>query len=98
MCFTHLRQSACVNPAHLIHGTKGDNIQQSYDRGRRPHINVGYLNSGSGNGMSKLTEVEVIEIKKLVLSLDDVTVANMYGVSVSTIYRIRLGYSWKHIA
>lgn len=55
-------------------------------------------NQGSSNGSAKLTEADVIQIKRR-LSYGDktVSIANDYGVSKSTVGFIKQGVTWKHI-
>ena len=50
----HVR--SCVNPAHLTFGSMADNIRDRDEAGRQA--------KGVGHGMSKLTEEQVIEIRR----------------------------------
>lgn len=83
----------CVNPAHLIVGTYGDNAKDAYDKGRKlPPLNP---MPGEKHPMAKLTEVEVFEIKNMLankVSISDL--ARKYGVSLTTICDIKNGRSW----
>lgn len=54
-------------------------------------------NRGSKNGMSKLTENEVIEIRKLNGSMNQRDIANKFNVSQSAIYNILARKTWKHV-
>lgn len=50
---------------------------------------------GSSHGMARLTEPEVIEIRRS--NEDRVSLAAKYGISASMVWRIRRRLSWKHI-
>ncbi len=53
---------------------------------------------GSKNGVAKLTEEQVAEIRKAPIKRGTATMfAGMYGVSVSLITRIIKGHAWKHV-
>ena len=80
----------CVNPDHLYVGTQSNNMKDMWNRERRPR------NTGEANGLSKLTEKQVREIK----GMNHVTAVNlgrMYNVSEHTISAIRTGRSWSHV-
>lgn len=56
------------------------------------------LSTGSGNGNAKLTEVDVIIIKKLLLeSGDPKIIGDKYKVNPNTIRAIGSGRLWKHV-
>lgn len=79
---------SCVNPDHLFAGTPADNIADRDRKGRGP--------TGERCGLSKLTEKQVRKI----LATPDVTCKELgrrYGVSHTTISRIRNGRRWKHL-
>lgn len=52
---------------------------------------------GSNNPCAKLNEEQVKEIKKLLRSKSCQEIARMFGVALSTIKSIRLGYRWVHV-
>ncbi len=52
---------------------------------------------GERNANAKLTEQEVVEIKRLFPTHQNMAIAQMYGVSRDTIYHIRIGRLWKHV-
>lgn len=85
---------ACVNPDHLYIGTAQENVDDAmeigaWDDNRR---------RGSEVATSKLTEDEVIEIKKRCLSGEtQKAVASDYGVDHSTVNKIMVGKQWQHI-
>lgn len=80
---------ACCNPNHLLIGTQIDNIQDRQDRGR--HVAC----HGTKSGMSKLSESQVLAIRK-----DDrfqKVIADDYGIGQSTVSSIKTRQTWKHI-
>jgi group I intron endonuclease len=53
---------------------------------------------GSENGFSKLTESQVIEIKKMLnLGVSVTEIAKMFSMSVPTISAIKVGRNWAHV-
>jgi DNA-binding XRE family transcriptional regulator len=68
----------CVNPRHLFLGTQTDNLQDSISKNRWTN--------------SLLTKEEVIEIFKS--SKTQKELAEIYGVSASTINNIKQQYRW----
>lgn len=81
---------ACVNPSHVYEGTPKTNQQ---DR-----IKAGNGNEGSKHPLSKLTEANVREIRKLISNgLGLTAVAAKFGVAPSTICHITHGRTWGHI-
>jgi hypothetical protein len=88
-------RTQCVNPNHLYLGTQADNIRDMDERGRRitaPHF-------GSKNPMSKLTEAQVLEIRKLLETSTEPyeEIGKRYGVCAATIHHIDKRKSWTHI-
>lgn len=84
----------CTNPKHLFLGTNLDNIADKVSKGRQrnaPKI-------GEDNHYAKLTEVDVLEIRRLLaagaLGKD---LAAQFDVDTTTISSIRNADSWKHI-
>lgn len=78
---------ACCNPNHLEVGTNADNMADMVARGRSL--------KGPENPKSKLSEADVLKIR------DDPRmpreIADEYGVSGSTISRIKRGADWQHL-
>lgn len=82
----------CVNPAHLSVGTDADNVADMDAKGRRTILR------GSANGMSALTETDVLRIRSLPQEYGSgVRLAREYGVHPTLISAVRLGKAWKHV-
>lgn len=87
----------CTNPAHLWLGTHKQNNDDKIAKGRAryspPPIKI-----GSENSSSKLKEEQVQEIKRL---LDEghssYGIAKEFGVSKTTILRIKNGVNWSQV-
>jgi hypothetical protein len=77
----------CVNPEHLILGTRKDNAQDAVVRGR--------VARGERSGLAVLTDEVVRQIRESVGSSR--AVAQRFGVSKSTINRVRCGSHWSHV-
>jgi len=89
----HCDNRKCVNPDHLFLGTQYDNMQDMIEKGRkRPTY-------GSGHGMSKLTEEQVIEIRSRMRCGGDLqkNLAVEFGISKQLISCIVLRTRWTHI-
>jgi hypothetical protein len=80
----HCDNPGCVNPDHLFVGTSKDNAQDALQKGRA------YV--GEKNGRSKLTKENIIEI--LSSELNGVQLAQKFGVTRSTINRVRRREAW----
>ncbi|SOR54315.1 Phage protein [Yersinia phage fPS-10] len=83
----------CFKIEHLELGTAKDNNDDKMKRGR------GVFPKGEHHGMSKLTESDVIEIKKLLASgiHSQTAIAKSYSVNQSHISGIKTGRFWSHI-
>lgn len=81
----------CVNPNHLIPGTRGDNNRDSVERNRKP--------VGEAAHKSKLTTDQVLNIRQLHTShsLNQRELAEAFGVSIGTINDLLLRRTWKHL-
>lgn len=78
----------CVNPAHLWVGTHQENMDDSAAKGRKGREN---------NPNSKLTEVDIREIRDLCLSglFSGPEIGQWYGVTGTMIGYIKRGNHWK---
>lgn len=80
---------SCVNPDHLSIGTQADNVRDMHIKGRAAS------RTGSLNGASKLTEADVMQIRSS--HEGNTSLGRQYGVSKTTIMRVRKGLSWAHV-
>lgn len=96
----------CVNPDHLFLGDAKANSDDMIKKGRRYQVRGDECMArrfpekvtGSNNGMAKLNESQVREIKRRIL--DDhlqIRIAEDYKVSEAAIYAIKIGRNWSHI-
>lgn len=80
---------SCVNPHHLFLGTAAINNNDCIVKGRR------ILPKGILNPKTKLTEVQVLEIKISPLTATELT--KLYPVSRQQISDIKHGKKWSHL-
>lgn len=81
----------CVNPSHLFLGTNDDNIADKVDKGRQER--------GSGHHRAKLTENQVIEIRRRYAlgNISHSQLAAEYGVCRMAVTDIISRRNWAHI-
>jgi hypothetical protein len=85
----------CVNPKHLLLGTHAENMRDMVERGRSPKGGF----PGEANGQAKLTEADVIEIRRLLQTkMRRYKIAERFNVAPSNITLIAQGKSWAHAA
>ena len=80
----------CVNPNHLFVGTHLDNHRDMTAKGRGVYLH------GSAHPKAKLTEKDVIEIRRDKPPLKDIV--NRFGISMKQACDVRLGRYWQHIS
>ena len=80
---------SCVNPDHLFLGTQADNNFDRDRKGRHKPL------CGNANGNAKLTEDQVLEIRKSRES--SLKLAKIYPVDSAVIRKIRRREIWGHI-
>ena len=80
----------CVNPQHIYLGTQKDNCR---DRGSA------YIGRGGGHPASKLSDTQVMAIKRHLVdgTMSQAAMARHYGVRRSTITAIKTGQNWSHV-
>ena len=84
----------CVNIDHLILGTIQDNISDREARGRTsraPRTN------GEINGMSKISENDVLKIRSLRNKLPQTKIAKLFGISQTHVSGIQRNVYWAHL-
>ncbi len=79
----------CVNPNHLFLGTYLDNFEDMKNKKRSA--------CGIKNFKAKLTEKEVLQIRRLHRKLNIKELIDIYEVDESTIRRVIKRETWKHI-
>ena len=85
---------ACCNPRHLFLGTQLLNIQDRHQKGR----SRGASHKGETNPISKLTELDVSQIRALASNgIPQRTVSRKFNVSEATVSMIVNRKKWKHI-
>src|SRR5665213_2698031 len=82
---------ACVNPKHLLQTTHKRNAEQREEVGRGNHVR------GSRVGSAKLTEENVLFIKRN-LDMPNSVLAEMFGLlNQGTVWNIKNEVTWKHV-
>lgn len=81
----------CFNPAHLRWGSHDENMAEMVARGRAAE--------GEAHGGSKLSEVEVLEIRRLAEEgeLTQRAIGELYGVGRSLVSMIHIRKRWAHL-
>jgi len=92
----HCDNPGCVNPRHLFLGSLADNNadRDSKGRGRWVKVPAHVKARGSRHGSAKLSEAIIPLI--LADTRAQRTIAADYGVSQSTVLRIKNGRMWRH--
>lgn len=89
----HCDNTLCVRPDHLWLGTHTDNMRDMFSKGRR--INP----QGEKNGLAKLTETDVIEIRKryAIGGISLKALALEFEVNTALVHRIVHRQIWKSV-
>jgi hypothetical protein len=85
----HICRSKCVNPDHLEQKSHSENNGDD-------KIRDGTDNSGEKNGLSKLTNAQVLDIRSRTNQTQQ-SIADDFGVSLTTINNILKRNTWTHI-
>jgi hypothetical protein len=98
---------SCFNPEHLEEGTHRENMNDMVIAGRQARGNIlanrlrGVVHEGGrgeGNGRAKLTNEQVLDIRRLSAStMTQREIATQYGVSKTAIRGILTRTTWKNI-
>ncbi len=86
-------QRRCIEPSHLILGTRTENMQDMYAKRRDHHA------AGSAHGLSKLTPEIADEIRRRYKPYDrkhgSTAMARKFGVTQSTVHCVIRGVTWR---
>ena len=83
---------ACINIAHLSHGTQADNIADMVSKGRRVTL------TGTKQSQAKLTEKDIPVIRELLnLGVTVVKIAKKFNVSEGAIHNVKHRRRWTHV-
>ena len=89
----HCDNRLCVNPNHLFTGTNLDNIKDRVEKGRSGANGL----YGETHGKAKLTDHDVVEIRRLYPDVQQVHLAERYGITQGQISAIIRRASWRHL-
>lgn len=89
----------CVNPAHLRVGTHAENMAEKVARNRQGKGDD-VASPGWANPRAKLTELDVLEIRRVyAVGGGDVvqSLVDLFGVTRQIIWRVATGRSWSYL-
>jgi len=81
----------CVRPDHLFLGTHTENMQDAARKGR-----LGA--EGARNSQAKLSELDVLCIRRLRGSVTTRVLGKAFGITSATVSNIHTGRIWKHVS
>lgn len=83
----------CVNPSHLFLGTKKDNTQDMFSKGRNITVR------GEENGKSKLSSLLIKKMRRAYSSGNYTQrgLARDFGISHTTAWMVLNNKTWKHV-
>lgn len=81
----------CINPDHLVPGTKLENTADMMAKGR----NKWWSRPGASNPAAKVSEDVVRHIRAWTMTAE--AYAEMYGLNRTTVSRIRNGHTWTNV-
>ncbi len=82
----------CCDPKHVFGGTRKVNVRDALSKGRLNTAGLKRHGRGAAHPAAKLTEAQVAEIRASAQT--GYALAKVYGVTQTTISRIRKGQSW----
>lgn len=99
MCVCHTCDNPrCVNPSHLFLGTTLDNVRDKIRKNRYSRVGNRGRVKGEKNGCAKLTEENIIQIRKLrKAGLTYKEIGQKFGISRTHTTRICCMRNWRHI-
>ncbi len=93
----HCDNPPCFNPDHLYWGTQKTNSEDMMRRGRGKQQFDSLRTRGTKHVGNKLSESDVIAIKRALIAGERGTMARLarqYGVTIQNIFRIKTGKLW----
>jgi HNH endonuclease len=94
----------CVNPHHLFAATHAENMADMARKGRAKAPNKNYkitcperIIKGEAHVASKLSESDVLEIRRLRGSVKQKQLAERFGIGIAQVCRIQKGQQWAHL-
>jgi hypothetical protein len=102
----------CVRPDHLFIATHAGNMSDASRKGRMPgsvsspvragenHWMRRYperIPRGSRRGHAKISEADVLQIRKLSETTPQHEIAILFGIAQSTVSRLLKGFTWNHV-
>lgn len=82
----------------LTHGANSSKANRLRIRTSREKINRGKAQRGENNPVARLTDADVVDIKRqLLFGITQTEIAKRFKVAKSTIGNIKQGNSWKHL-
>jgi hypothetical protein len=84
----------CINPTHFFLGTKAENNNDRHKKGRTSRVSRCY---GEKNGSRKLSNDDILNIRKQKYSITQRELAKKYGVTKHHISKIQRDERWSHI-
>lgn len=89
---------ACINPAHLSHGTLEENNADRHKKGRTRIVEPRNRARGERQGLAKLTATAVVDIRRRAAAGEEYSaIATTYGVSDVAIGLAAKRQTWRHI-
>lgn len=95
----HCDTPRCIEPRHLFVGTHLDNARDRDAKGRGRCFE-GADRRGARNGRSKLSERDVVAIRRMYsdCSVTQQRIAEVFGVTQGAVTQIVLNKTWQHVA
>ena len=83
----------CIKPICMFEGTQADNILDRESKRR------GYDTKGINNGCARLTEIQVLELRRLYSTglFSQSSLARLFNLSITNTRRILIRELWRHI-
>ena len=88
----------CVNPEHLFLGDNTTNVADKMRKGRQAKGDqIAIKMRGENQGGAKLTEADVLAIRKAKGTATLKTLSTIYNVSQSVLCEVQSGKAWAHV-